>query len=202
MKHSQRGYSLIELSIALAIIAVVIAGAVTGVQSILRSNNVNKTVLQTNNAVGKIIAKMVRDSTYADATLQKLTVTGYDIWPDSAVSGGGTSTAAVYHPFGGKVLLASLSADSNGVTTGQGLVYTLTGIPVAACVDVALGLESLATAMSITNQAAVATAPTLPTSTDVVKDANSGTKLTANAAQTKCAGSAGTATIILLIPRG
>ena len=36
MKHSQRGYSLVELSIVLAIIAVVIAGAITGVQSILR----------------------------------------------------------------------------------------------------------------------------------------------------------------------
>ncbi|MEY4362909.1 MAG: hypothetical protein RLZZ24_261 [Pseudomonadota bacterium] len=46
MKHSQRGYSLVELSIVLAIIAVVIAGAVTGVQSILRTNNTNKTVLQ------------------------------------------------------------------------------------------------------------------------------------------------------------
>ena len=42
-KSSQRGYSLIELSIALAIVGVVIAGSIVGVQAILTSNNVNKT---------------------------------------------------------------------------------------------------------------------------------------------------------------
>ena len=58
MKHSsQRGYSLVELSIVLAIIAVVIAGAITGVQSILRSNNVVKVIASTNKAASSITSK-------------------------------------------------------------------------------------------------------------------------------------------------
>ena len=79
MKHSQRGYSLIELSIVLAIIAVVIAGSIAGVQSILRANNVNKTIAETNQAVTAIVAKFIRDTSYTDATNANLAKLGSGI---------------------------------------------------------------------------------------------------------------------------
>lgn len=43
---SQRGYSLIELSIALAILSVIIVGSLMGVQRILANNRANN-ILQT-----------------------------------------------------------------------------------------------------------------------------------------------------------
>ena len=39
--RQQKGYSIIELSIALAIISIILVTALAGVQRILRSNNVN-----------------------------------------------------------------------------------------------------------------------------------------------------------------
>lgn len=139
MKKSQRGYSLIELSIVLAIIAVIIAGAVSGVQAILRSNNVINTVSDTNKSVNRIISKLVRDSSYANATMLVMTSPGMDVWDAKQVKSGGTATAAVSNAFGGRVFVAPLAADSNGTLSGQGFVYTLTGIPAAACTDVVLG---------------------------------------------------------------
>ena len=38
---NQKGYSIIELSIALAIISIILVGSLAGVQRVLRSNNVN-----------------------------------------------------------------------------------------------------------------------------------------------------------------
>ena len=203
MKHSQRGYSLIELSIVLAIIAVVIAGAITGVQSILRSNNVVRVISTTNKAVGAITAKLVRDANYANATLPVLTNAGMEIWDAKDITNAGAAGARVGNPFGGQIWVAPLAADAQGVTANNGYVYTITGIPVAACADVALGLDTLATAVSIQNQlsTAVNAAPTALGAT-VVK--SPGTAMTSAGVAPGCvpaAGNTGSVSISLLIPR-
>lgn len=208
MKHSsQRGYSLIELSIVLAIIAVVIAGAITGVQSILRANNVNRTIASTNKAVGSIVAKLVRDSDYDNATMDKLTVASMDIWDPkdmarvSTTSGNTTTTStAVRHPFGGSVFVAPTAANWGGILAKQAFVYTLANVPVAACVDLVLGVESLAAGVSVTNVDSTVTtaAPDALVTADEVK--NLTTKVSSSTVATKC-GTGATATIRLLIPR-
>lgn len=152
MKHSQRGYSLIELSIVLAIVAVIIAGAVSGVQAILRSNNVVNTISDANKSVNRIISKLVRDNTYENATMQVMTSAGMDVWDAKFVANGGTANATVSNAFGGRIFLSPLNANSNGILTGQGFVYTLTGIPAAACTDVVLGLDGLGVAIAFALQ--------------------------------------------------
>lgn len=203
MKHSsQRGYSLIELSIVLAIIAVVIAGAITGVQSILRSNNVVRVISTTNKAVSSITAKLIRDPNYANATLPTLTNAAMEIWEAKDVTAAGAAGARVTNPFGGQVWVAPTAAVANGIPIAQAYVYTLTGIPTAACVDVALGLDTLASGVSITNQlpAAVEAAPAALGGA-VVKAP--GVAMTAVNAGAACAPAANTGytTISLLIPR-
>ncbi len=204
MKHSQRGYSLIELSIVLAIIAVVIGGAITGVQAILQSNNVNKTISETNRAIGAITSKLIRDATYSNATTANLSSRAMGVWAEKSVTGAGTSSAAVTNEFGGAVFVSPMTSATYGVAANQAYIYTLTGIPVSACTDLALGLESLALGMSITNQLAssVSTAPAALGST--VLKAPPSTLPNSNTVSVACAGTGtvtGQATISLLIPR-
>lgn len=220
LKKSQRGYSLIELSIALAIVGVVIAGSIVGVQAILTSNNVNKTIKQTNNAIGKIIAKLVRDSDYSNAKLDVLTAGGFDVWQDTDISNGGTSSATVTHSLGGNVYVKPVqsndttSKQSYGVADNQGLIYTLTGVPVGGCADLAGGLEGLATAMTIVNETATTAASGTATNqwlvpTNAVKDNKplpGGIRFGSQNVNSKCNGggassAVGTATIAFLVQR-
>jgi prepilin-type N-terminal cleavage/methylation domain-containing protein len=213
-KSTQRGYSLIELSIALAIIGVVIAGSIVGVQAILTSNNVNKTIKQTNNAVGKVISKFVRDSDWSKVTNPTLTKVGFDVWNDTEVQNAGTSGAVVTHPLGGKVIVKPVvtgstdDANSYGIDNNQGLVYTLTGIPVRGCSDLAAGLEGLAVALSVKNENAsgVTGAANLVKNQVVVDNTPGGTRFNADNVNDKCngggvSGAVGTATIAILVQR-
>jgi prepilin-type N-terminal cleavage/methylation domain-containing protein len=203
MKHSQRGYSLIELSIVLAIIAVVIGGAITGVQAILQSNNVNKLISNTNRAVGAITAKLIRDANYANATTANLSSTAMGIWEPRSVTNAGANNATVTHDFGSAVFVTPIAAAAFGLGANQAYVYSLTGIPTSACTDVVMGLESLALAVSVVNQAVPNAAPNaLAAGAALVKSPpallpNSATV----AAQCAPAVDSGQTTISLLIPR-
>jgi prepilin-type N-terminal cleavage/methylation domain-containing protein len=206
IKKSQRGYSLIELSIVLAIIAVIIAGAVFGVQAILRANNVNRTISQTNTAANKIVAKLIRDTNYANATTQNLTRLGQDVWDTQYVSAG-----LVENPFNGSVFVAPLSAAEGGLNPNEGYVYTLTGLPVTVCSDVAAGIEGLGTALRIANEAgnaATAIARTVVIGAagggTLIKDTNANTPYSFSSAAAACAGGVGPAqqaSVWFLVPR-
>jgi len=50
----QKGYSIVELSIALAIISIILVTALAGVQRILRSNNVNEDLRNLNLLASKL----------------------------------------------------------------------------------------------------------------------------------------------------
>lgn len=203
IKKTQSGYSLIELSISLAIIGVVIAGSIIGVQSILRSNSVNKAIAQTNTATNKIVSRLARDANYASATTEALTAQNLEIWESNSISTVAT-VRQVQHAFANRVHVAPLGAESNGVAANQGYIYTLTGIPTAACAELAIGIESLALAMSIINEIPTATAPVgLSTGTNIVKTPPGTGSVTfstavANAA---CGTAQSTATISFLVPR-
>lgn len=204
-KHSQRGYSLIELSIVLAIIAVIIGGAIAGVQSILRSNTVNNVISSTNKSVGAITSKLIREQNYAGATMQNLSSRGMEVWSPKSVLAPGTANATVQNDFGGATWVAPLSVAWQGYGINQAYIYTMTGIPTAACVDLVLGLESLGIGVSVTNQlaTAVAAAPTVLGPT-IVKQANPNTLATLATVSPACAPAAndvGQTTISLLIPR-
>ena len=169
-KSTQRGYSLIELSIALAIIGVVIAGSIVGVQAILRSNNVNKTIGQTNVAVNKIVGKLIRDNNYVNANTVNLTRIGLEVWSTADIISGGVAAARVTHPLSGDVFVAPLTVATEGIAINQGYVYTLSSVPVAACADLAAGLEGLAYVLNITNAAPLAAAPSIIAGGTIVKD--------------------------------
>lgn len=156
---SQRGYTLFEIALTVAITAIVIAGILWYVQGNLQRFSVNKAVVQTSSAVSGIHKYFSRDGSFAGASIQALTNEGSEIWSLEYISNGGTAAAAVTHPLNGRVLVASLDQETEGVSVDQSLVYTLTGVPIASCADLALAVEGLAFAMSIRNEQAVNAAP-------------------------------------------
>ena len=69
----QKGYSIIELSIALAIISIILVTALAGVQRILRSNNVNED-LKNINLVASKLAVMLSSVPNTAGTTENMTV--------------------------------------------------------------------------------------------------------------------------------
>jgi prepilin-type N-terminal cleavage/methylation domain-containing protein len=205
INRKQRGYSLIELSISLAIIGVVIAGSIIGVQNILRTNNVNKVISQTNTATNRIVARLARDENYANATTQNMAQRNVEVWEESAIDRTTANALVVRHAFSNRVLVAPLNANdaATGTEANQGYVYYLTGIPAAACSEVAVGLETLAVSMRITNAAPVTAAPAWGGFGTVVKTPN--TAYNSTTVSTACNGSGdgvtNTTTIGFLVPR-
>lgn len=197
MKHSQRGYTLVELSIVLAIIAVVIAGSITGVQGILRSNSTVRTIAATNKAVGAISLKLMRDANYTNATNANLTNASMGIWESKDVNG-----ATVTNAYGGQVFVAPLAATAYGVTALQGYIYLITGVPTAACVDLVMGLEPLAVAIGVKNESPLGASAANAIYGTAVK--LPGTALTSTALIAACApagADTGYVDVTLLIPR-
>ena len=64
--RQQKGYSIIELSIALAIISIILVTALAGVQRILRSNNVNDDLKNINLLASKLTVMLSNVPTTAN----------------------------------------------------------------------------------------------------------------------------------------
>jgi prepilin-type N-terminal cleavage/methylation domain-containing protein len=201
MSKSQNGYSLVELSIVLAIIAIIIGGSLNGVQSILRGNKVNQIISTANMAVPNIVAKFIRDNNYSGLSLATLTTQGFDIFPSASIVGGGGASVVVTHQFGGRIYVAPLTAATSGVEVNGGFVYSLVGVPIAACADIALGIEGLGGAMSISTTAtasAVAAAPSVMAATGVNLVKSLGVPISGAKVSAACTGN-NFATISLLV---
>ncbi len=202
LRKRQAGYTLIELSISLAIIAVLLVGTLTGVQSLLRANNANNTISSTQAAITnitKLYAASSDKTIYAHAELAKM-----GVWEKSALTtttvGTVTTATGAKNPFGGSITVyrnkTGFGADLNAVADDIGYWYRLNGIPGESCASVATSFVNTADAIYISQAASIL--ETRP-NTNGYKDPS--TKSTANLA-TGCntVAADGTVTIHLYIP--
>lgn len=135
----QGGYTIIELGIALTIIAVLIVAGLTGVTTVLNSSKANAQIEDS----GIVLAKL--QSTLTSSNVSGMTTAaavGSAFFPTSRVLNN-----VVTNKFGGGEFLAS-NADLNaatGVVAGPnvGAIYTITGVPRAVCADIASSLANL-----------------------------------------------------------
>ena len=170
--RQQKGYSLVELSVALAIVAVILVGALLGTRQIMLTNSVNNQVRETATVITKIQRQYAKQSNTAGANTQMLVPLG--IWPGERTSqANGTWTvrgvinSMTESVFANEAAIGTLPA--NG-----GFIYTLRGVPVEACADMVTALDSVAFAIYAGPQASSApTTGATPTST-AVKTADSG----------------------------
>lgn len=158
----QAGYTLIELSIAIAIISVLIMTALFGVQKVLDNSNTDTTAQQVTLANASInkYAVMLSDKTFVGTTAA---AAGLGIWPDNLVTKTAGVVTKVSNPFGGEYV------HLNGGTAGYYYIV-ITGVPLSACV---------ATAASFANTAAQIDMDEEPTSAKVITNAKPTTVVTA-----------------------
>ena len=151
----QAGYTLIELSISLAIIAVLLVGTLTGVQRLLRSNNTNNTVSQTQAALTNI-TKLYAST--GDATITTTnTLRDLGVWEAAAVKVvGGLRTPQ--NPFGGNIVVGANAALVGTAAAGSGYWYRLQGIPEEACASLATSFQNTATGIYVLNAPSTTTA--------------------------------------------
>jgi prepilin-type N-terminal cleavage/methylation domain-containing protein len=141
----QKGYTIIELGIALAIIAVLIVAGLAGVTTVLNNSKSNAQIEDS----GIVLAKLQSLLTSTSASgINTAGAVGAGFFPAARVTGTGTA-ATVASKFGGSEFVASNSA-TLGATEGVvaaasvGAIYTIMGVPKAVCANIATSLATLA----------------------------------------------------------
>ena len=126
VKPKQGGYTIIELGIALTIIAVLIVAGLAGVTAVLNNSKANGQIEES----GIVLAKLQSTLTSTNASgMTTAVAVGYSYFPTSRVSG-----STVTSKFNGSEFVRSNSAAltaTEGVVAaiGGGAIYTITGYP-------------------------------------------------------------------------
>lgn len=151
VKPKQGGYTLVELAIAVAILAVLIVAGLTGVQSILTSGKVNEQV----KTVAKLGSKVSTNySSLSTSGVTLATVANLGGWDSSKVSTSGGVTS-VRSAFNSGEFITFNNAAVSGMAANAGFLYTISGVPREACPDLANGIGSLVYGIAV--RAALAT---------------------------------------------
>lgn len=197
----QRGYSLIELSIAMAILSVVIVGSLMGVQRILANNRANN-ILQ---AIPRINAALIAGTLGGGggAAISTNLASQLGAFEPSTVAGAGKDQT-VRNDFGGQFRVTSNSATVNNVPANGGYFVHITNIPSSVCPVLANGLASLSDGMWIGATADLPTpsadTSTLATPAKGVTVETPGLGLSVSSVGTACATSS--STLVAFIPMG
>ena len=193
IKKNQKGYSLIELSVALSIVAVVIVAGLVGARQVLLSNSVNSQIRESNQTIAKLRKALARQTDTAGLTGSNAGLLG--VWPNdrSSCTTGESPVCtnrsvfnqAFEHAFTNPV------AHGNNLPINGGVMYVLWHVPNQACTDLVNGLDASAYALYAgVSTAAQPTAGTVPAGFATVKAPDASTVSVANLAA-GCANSSG-----------
>ncbi len=145
MPIRQKGYTLVELAIAIAILSVLVVAGLTGVQSILISGKVNDQIKSTS----KLASKVALISSGASGNISALNETKEwaDLggWDASRVDGSGNVTTS----FGTSETAVANTSAISGMAINSGVFNTVKGVPKSACADYANGISNVAYAIHI-----------------------------------------------------
>ena len=138
----QAGYSLIELGVALAIVATVILVALSGVQTLLTSNKVNQQVRNTSRLISKLSNLYSGGST---AGVTQLEVVRSGGWSNQFANANGNVTTA----FGTQEFLVPNNNNQGAMSANTGFMNVLRNVPAEACVDLVKSMSSLALGIAV-----------------------------------------------------
>ena len=146
----QGGYTIVEVSIALAIIVILLVAGLSGANSLLLSSKANTQIEESSRAMAKLQSTLTSTAVSSMTTAQAV---GMGVFPSSRVSGTGTTATVSTFMGGGSEFAVSngttaLTTSTNGIDLAAsiGAIYTLTNIPKGACSEIAASLASIAVA--------------------------------------------------------
>lgn len=190
--RQQKGYSIIELSIALAIISIILVTALAGVQRILRSNSVNEDLKNLSLMASKTAVILTNVADTAGITQENLISL-------RVFEGFRNNSGTINNAFGGVITVKPNAEALGTIPTSGGLMVYSSLIPPEVCSDYITGLSPIASHISATNAAS----PSVEgrAFTNVVKSNTSAATVATLA--TACTASAGaTITVAALIGAG
>lgn len=201
-RKKQAGYSLVELSIALAIVAVILVGGLMGTRQILQTNNVNNQLKDSAQTLTFISRTFQKQTDTTAVSIDNLGPIG--AWPvERVVKKADGTISSIRGVMSGSVEKVFPNAAAiGGVPINQGVQYVIENVPASACTDLVLGLDSLAYAIyTVDAKAATFTGsdPTIVTGVTAVKAADDTSISPANLA--KGCTSASSRTSILVVYR-
>ena len=155
----QGGYTIVELAIAVSIVAVLIVAGLTGVQSILTGNKVSKQLQTTAKLSARISSAFGGNTATTGITLaQMANLNGWD--PSQVVRNAAGAVTNVISAFGTQEFVATNTEVVGPAPVNSSIVYTITNVPRAGCADFASGLANIAYAIAVFDgSAAGVTAP-------------------------------------------
>jgi prepilin-type N-terminal cleavage/methylation domain-containing protein len=159
----QAGYTLVELSISVAIISVLIVTGLYGVPRILDTNKISTTVQQVSiaNANFSKLAAQTGGGAFAYTPTYVTTISaslaGMGVFPDEAILRNGSIAYGVKHPFNGNIYSKSVGLAITGfLGIDEGYILKLENVPAKNCFSMASAFASTALQISVD---APATAP-------------------------------------------
>jgi prepilin-type N-terminal cleavage/methylation domain-containing protein len=187
-QKAQRGYSLVELSIALAIAAVIMVAAVMGTRQILLTNSVNNQIKDSASVNGKIQRHFLSQPSTTDVTNANLVPLGF--WPQERANTTNNTVRGLIS--GTSEAVGTNKAAIGNLATNTGYLYMISQVPIRACAELVSGLDGIAYATYVAEGGSGSLAA-VPTGT-AVKAANAAT-FSPTTLATACAAS-GTATTV------
>ena len=163
---AQSGYTLVELSVSLAIMAVILVGALMGTRQVMLSNGINNQIRDSANLMAKVQRHYTKQASTAGASTHVLGRMG--VWPAerATVTANTTTVRGVLN--GSSELIFSNDAAMGSLPANGGFIYTLRNVPTEACADLISAFDTLAFALYAgVSPAAAPTTGATPTLTEV-----------------------------------
>jgi len=178
----QAGYTLVELSISVAIISVLIVTGLYGVPRILDTNKISNTVQQVSIAnanFSKLSAQtgsgaFAYTPTYATTTPVQLA--GMGVFPDEAIMRNGNIAYGVKHPFNGAIYSKSIGTAIAGfLAVDEGYILKLENVPAKNCFSMASAFGATAVQISVDAPATAAASSAITAAVNVAEATNGST---------------------------
>ena len=202
-RAKQAGFSLVELSVALAIAGVVVMGALVGARKLIDSSNANAALTQMGAALANMAksAQALGNTAIYDSTLVLAQLGVFNNASLVKLSTG--DITQVKNPFGGYVWTKRNSKDVDSLPAYGGVWYILTGVPNAACIDLVSGLNNTAYSVYVSTAGTTpgtAYAGTNPTNISGTAPKVSGAAMVAANVATSCNATGSAKDIYVLTP--